>query len=363
MQKNQDNSSNKLSYIDALRGYAVLGVIMIHTNQYGQSSNKLLNIINNGKMGVQLFFVASAFTLFLSFNNRLGREKSPIRNFFIRRFFRIAPMYYLIGIGYYLLQNGLKGGYWTDNEPISIGNIISNFFFVHGINPYWINSLVPGGWSITVEMSFYAILPFLFSKIKNINQAVTFFLISIFLKAFLHILIKSLPFFDPTQHLWTEFIYLYFPSQLPVFALGIIMYFIINDSHSIISGKSLLLLSLIFILHLTGFSLLNPHIMFAIGFVMLGVAFSRYQAIAFVNPIITYIGKISFSMYLVHFAILYWLTVFHFSDFVQNGLINYSIRFFITILGTVLASTLTYNFIELPFQEIGKKLIKRWDNK
>ncbi|MDR1583485.1 MAG: acyltransferase [Prevotellaceae bacterium] len=359
-----NNQDNKLTYIDTLRGIAILGVIMIHTNQHGQPSDRLLWLINNGDMGVQLFFVASAFTLFLSFNNRLGKEKTPTRNFFIRRFFRIAPMYYLIGIGYYILQDSLGQRYWLGDEThITTWNIISNFFFVHGVNPYWINSLVPGGWSITVEMTFYAILPFLFSKIKNINQALNFFILSIFIRATLHVFIKHLPFFNLDQHVWTGFLYWYFPSQLPVFALGIIMYFVINKSYSDISGQTFLLLALVFLFQqLTGYNIFGRHIMFSIGFIILGVALSRYQTKILVNSIITYIGKISFSMYLVHFAVLHWLTYFHFADFVENGLINYSIRFFIVILGTVVLSTLTYKFIELPFQDFGKKIIKRLDN-
>lgn len=93
----------KLDYIDALRGLAILGVIMVHTNQYGRSigPNIFAKITAMGERGVQLFYLASAFTLFLSFKNRSRKEIFPIRNFFIRRFFRIAPMYYM-GIFYYI---------------------------------------------------------------------------------------------------------------------------------------------------------------------------------------------------------------------------------------------------------------------
>ena len=73
----------KLDYVDALRGIAILGVIMVHTSQYGHYNvpKIIANIIDQGARGVQLFYLASAFTLFLSFKNRLSREKSPIRNF------------------------------------------------------------------------------------------------------------------------------------------------------------------------------------------------------------------------------------------------------------------------------------------
>lgn len=352
----------KLSYIDALRGIAILGVIMVHTNQYGRPS---LNIFNNGRFGVQLFFVASAFTLFLSFNSRLGKEKSPARNFFIRRFFRIAPMYYLVGIGYYLLQNGLGPRYWLGNEThITIWNILSNFFFVHGINPCWMNSLVPGGWSITVEMTFYAILPFLFSKIKNIDHAVNFFILSIFVSAVFAFLIKGIPFYDPNQHLWNEFLSIYFPTQLPIFAMGIILFFIVDNDkkHVRVKGGGLLALALMFLFQLMiGHGIFQPSVIYGVGFLILGVSLSRYRFVIFVNPIVAYIGRISFSMYLTHFAVLFWLTYFNFVDLAQNDLVNYFVRYFIVLLITILLSTLTYNIIEVPFQGIGRQIIKRLD--
>ena len=72
---------------------------MIHTLTIVQPTNIYLQILaNKGKYGVQLFFIASAFTLFLS---RHRRSEVGNKNFFIRRFFRIAPMYYL-GIILYL---------------------------------------------------------------------------------------------------------------------------------------------------------------------------------------------------------------------------------------------------------------------
>ena len=230
----------KLDYIDALRGLAILGVIMVHTNQYGSpiGSNILSKIISMGGRGVQLFYLASAFTLFLSFKNRSKKEIFPIRNFFVRRFFRIAPMYY-IGISYYLFQDGFGSRYWLgDQTDISTLNIVSNFTFLHGFNPYWINSLVPGGWTIAVEMTFYAILPFLFSKIKNINQAFNFFVISLFVNYTLSFLLTKISIVS-SERLWNEYLFFYFPSQLSIFALGIVMFFIIIESENIrnISGK------------------------------------------------------------------------------------------------------------------------------
>lgn len=358
----------KLDYVDALRGLAILGVVMVHTGSYGSSNptGVLAQIIGEGARGVQLFYLASAFTLFLSFKNRLTKEKLPIRNFFIRRFFRIAPMYYL-GICYYLLQDGFGPRYWLGDETrITALNILSNLTFLHGFYPYWITSLVPGGWSIGVEMTFYVVLPFLFLKIKNINQAFRFFILSIFFKLFLQFVLIQFPLIG-FDRLWKEYLFLYFPSQLPVFSLGIILYFLISENESVrnISGRSILIFSGMVIAQLcTGFQfILSNHILFGIGFLLLAYGLSMYKFKLIVNPVISHIGKISFSMYLVHFAVLHWLNQFNLVDYSNNGILNYSIRFLLGLGLTIIISTILYNIIEVPFQNVGKKIIGRWERK
>lgn len=364
MATQQIKTMKKLDYIDALRGLAILGVIMVHTSQYGNFNvpHIISNIIAQGARGVQLFYLASAFTLFLSFKNRLTREKFPIRNFFLRRFFRIAPMYYL-GICYYLFQDGLGPRYWLGNEThITVINIISNFTFLHGFNPYWITSLVPGGWSIGVEMTFYAVLPFLFSRVKNLNQAFIFFIFSIFVKLILQLFFMKFHLISDDR-LWGEYLFLYFPSQLPVFCLGILLYFIIIENESIrnISGKSILVFSGLILAQLgTGIQFIFPnHILFSIGFLLLAFAISTFRFILIVNQIVNYIGKISFSMYLVHFAVLHWLTRLNFIDYLDSGTLNYIVRFSIVSVLTIFVSSILYKTIEVPFQEIGKRIISR----
>ena len=110
--------SGKLDYVDALRGMAILAVVLVHCDQHGTNVFPTIfhSIFSNGAMGVQLFYVRSAFTLFRSCDRRGGRELYPNRNFFIRRFFRIAPMYWL-GIAYYLWQNGRGPSFWLGDAP------------------------------------------------------------------------------------------------------------------------------------------------------------------------------------------------------------------------------------------------------
>ena len=98
----------KLKFIYAVRGYAILAVIILHSlGNYVENKDIFGLLVNKGKYGVQLFFIASAFTLFLSYNNRALKENNVNINFFIRRFFRIAPIYYC-GIIFFYFLNGMN---------------------------------------------------------------------------------------------------------------------------------------------------------------------------------------------------------------------------------------------------------------
>ena len=363
---------NKIGFVDALRGIAIIGVLIIHCGQVGTNNYSpfFQSIVVNGAIGVQLFFVASAFTIFLTYSNRYGKEANLVSNFFVRRFFRIAPMYYL-GVIYFLWQDGFGARYWLgDVSTISTWNVLSNILFFHSINPYWITSVVPGGWSIAVEVFFYCLVPFLFLRIRNLNQAVSMFLITIGLRMIFQSLFQHNPLIA-SEHLWKEYLFFYPINQLPVFACGITLYFLIKARPAewriepiIVFVFCVLLLAQL----LTNTAFIFPlHIQFAMAFVILGYALSRAEFFLLVNPITIYIGKISYSMYLVHFAILYWLEKFNYIDFAPSeilyfNVINYLLRFSCLAALTILVSTCTYYLIEVPFQNIGKGIVRGREN-
>ena len=365
----QELKEDKLRFVDALRGFAILGVLVIHCAQIGTNDFPplLQTIVVNGAIGVQLFFVASAFTIYLTYGNRYAREVNPVTNFFIRRFFRIAPMYYL-GMIYFLWQDGFGARYWLgDTSYVSPWNILSNLFFVHSLNPYWITSVVPGGWSIAVEVCFYGLVPFLFFRIKTLNQAVVAFLLTILLRMALQSLLQRFPMIT-SEHLWREYLFFYPPDQFPVFACGIILYFLIKTPYTewhvkplVVCSVSLLLLAQL----ITNSVYVFPvHIQFAMSFVVLGYALSQKEFYLLVNPLTIFIGKISYSMYLVHFALLHWLTQLTLVDYVPldvpySSIMNYVMRFCGLTTLTALISTCTYHLIEVPFQNLGKNIVKK----
>lgn len=361
------SGSSQLQYINVLRGIAILGVLLVHCSLYGTNEfypEGVRFLFANGARGVQLFFMVSAFTLFLSMEKRSHTEAFPVASFFIRRLFRIAPMYYL-GIVYYLWQDGLGARYWLgDATEITFGNILANIVFLHGLNPYWITSLVPGGWSIAVEMMFYCVLPFLFKRITSTTSAFIALYLSILLRLVLDLLLSNAPMITDGQ-LWEAYLFLYFPSQLPVFAMGVVLFFVVKKGFSAEVLKGIVgLFVLMLIGYLFDLKLFPSHLLFGLLFVLLGYLFSKCRCDSFVFQWVGFIGRISYSLYLTHFAVLHWMTEFGFVDFisvsnVQTSLINFGMRFSILLIASIPISFLFYHFIEAPMIYIGKKVINR----
>ena len=113
----------------------------------------------------------------------------------------------------------------------------------------------------------------------------------------------------------------------------------------------------------TGFQFISHHVIFGLAFLVLAYGLSIYRFKLIVNPVINYIGKVSYSMYLVHIAVLFWLNNYNLVDYWNNGTLNFLTRFLVVLLFTTLISTLTYNIIEVPFQKAGNKIINRWEKR
>lgn len=360
----------KFEYIDTLRGLAVLAVLGVHCSQHGSHPcpGWFGPVVIAGQFGIQLFYVVSALTLCLSMNARMPLEKKPVLNFFIRRFFRIAPLFYLAMV-YYLWQNGLGPRYWLGNAPaITRANILSTATFTNSLNPYWINSVVDGGWTVAVEMSFYLFLPYLYYKLNNLRKALWFTLVSLAASWALVWFMSKNPLISD-HRLWKEYLYFFFPEQLPVFILGIVLFHWIKNSQATaerqerecpVSFSNVLRAcsALLLVESVTG-CFIPQHFKYAVAFVLLAYSLYLKSPKWLVNRLTVFLGKISFSLYLTHFGVLHFMDHRHLTDFTGNGLADYFIRYFLLVGIAVIVSVITYRLVELPGQNIGKKIINK----
>lgn len=364
---------NHYKYIDALRGFAFLGVLTVHA---GQCANLRLGITLTvaGQYGVQLFFLLSAVTLLRSLSLR-SREESPLRNFFIRRFFRIAPLFWT-GIVFYLFLNGW-GPQFAAPRGIAPWHVALTALFLHGWTLTSINSVVPGGWSIAVEMTFYLCLPWLAARITSLRTAGSAFFFALAASIVLdRVLYAALPSLTPLdeQSLVPFFLISWFPSQLPIFLLGFVVYYCLHDPAvtGFLAGPGRPARLLVYagcgfgagVCLLNNGPLVPLHVWFALVFAAVIVALAARPYALAVNPVTCGLGVLSFSCYLTHFAALRVVTPLMMNlplarlPAVLASMGQFALIWTGTLLLTVAASLLTYFAIEKPGMKLGNLLIR-----
>lgn len=368
---------NQYGFIDAMRGIAILSVIVSHAFR---------NVVVHGAMGapqtlpvwmhdflvptghgVQLFFLVSALTLCLSARGRASETNSRL-NFFIRRVFRIAPMFYFAFVLYALLP-ALRG-----KLNIEWGESLATVLFINGWNPSWISSpLVPGGWSIAVEMMFYLIFPVLFLGVTTLRRAVVALVISLGLA----LIANALLLFNATSETanqMTWFAYAWLPTQLPVFLMGFLLYFLLFGPTAsrietfLSERRNLFILTAICAASFA----IAPYVsmppvqacwVYGVMFMMLVTLSKVAYRGALSNPFLQFTGKLSFSAYLLHFFILR-VTANLLNLANANALpapVYLLALSVLSISGTLAISYLSYKYVEVPGQALGKRLINRLD--
>jgi peptidoglycan/LPS O-acetylase OafA/YrhL len=354
-------SPRQLPYIDALRGLAVLGVVAVHASIAVQPSHPALAwLASEGARGVQLFYVASALTLGLSWAQRSAAEHAPTRNFLLRRFFRIAPMFYL-AIAYYTLTAGLGPQYWAPHgiEPWFIA---ATALFLHGWHPETVTSVVPGGWSIAVEMTFYLLLPCLLPRLRHWRDAGWLIVASLLLYAANRWAVPRMLDYPPDlAYLVDNFAYLNFFGQFPVFAIGLFLYLVVRDGVDAMRVRSyappaLAALAVALVLGIRG---VPQHLLAALFFAVLAWALSARPVGVLVNPLTIALGRWSFSLYLVHFAVLRVFRDLGWSAAFAPGDAGSAAHFAAVLAVSAAVAAATYRCVERPGIALGARWIAR----
>jgi peptidoglycan/LPS O-acetylase OafA/YrhL len=187
----------RFGVLDGLRAIAILLVFTAH--QRGDLWPML-----HGATGVTLFFVLSGFlitTLLLREEDRV--EKVNFASFYVRRTFRIYPMYLGVVALYCVLILGLgmdagRRDLWVDNLPYIV-------WFPEHLPFFRTTELYPpfsGAWSIGIEEKFYLVWPALgFLLLARWKQARVPVLALIAAGSFVTGFSDDLVYLSPYQHL------------------------------------------------------------------------------------------------------------------------------------------------------------------
>ena len=343
------NLRDKIDYLNSLRGIAVLMVVFTHAGLYTNTAglgDVMRGIVGDASRGVQLFYILSAFTLFYSLHARSGEDRNRWTDFFIRRLFRIAPLWWLSIAVFLHLRN---------QYTFSVQNILSNAFFIHGFNPCYINSIVVGGWSIAVEMTFYLLVPVFYRLCSNVSKSVIWF-------TWIYAASRALTLWMAHWHLgysdqvWSEFTFFCLPHQLPVFFLGFILFHLVIRKDTAIS-KVALVHAAIFLIFCYSFSkdwfMEQCALLFPLVWIVSAAPIKLWN-----NRLLQYLGKVSFSLYLVHFAAVMLVNKTEFVSLFQSSYAQLAIGFPLVVLFATGMSILTFNLVEKPGIKLGNRLIE-----
>ena len=146
--------------IEVLRGFAATAVVVEHCwdlAQTGPPDTSFLAyiLLGLGEWGVDLFFLLSGFLLAEFF--WAGTGKRSTLEFYVRRFFRIAPAYYFCVAILFLFfaEHSLLF------STVGLKQIGANTTFTQWLWPNTSSNLNVNGslWTLTIEMMLYAFMP------------------------------------------------------------------------------------------------------------------------------------------------------------------------------------------------------------
>jgi peptidoglycan/LPS O-acetylase OafA/YrhL len=373
----------KLDYIDALRGIAALSIFFYHIYGTVGSLTKWAypieivpeRFISLTLAGIPLFFIISAFTLYLSLDSKAGESLRFVK-FYIRRLFRIAPLFYflliLVAISSFITEKGVPS--WT--------NLLANFTFTFNLIPQYSTSLFQGGWTVGVEMLFYLILPLIFLKVNSLGRSVLLFIgfyaLCQGIRPLLVWMVGEGIMASTNYYYYTFFHWAY------IFPLGIVCYLVykhnlprIRYEYRNALALSMLIISLIILFlfinniplsdklfdlyePLAGLTSLLSMSPIAVVLMLLSLSLSPNRFI--VNRFTRFFGTISYSLYLTHPFIIEplkpaYLHIYNHTIFSTD--VSLFLCIFLTLLIVTPISLLTYHLIETPGIMMGKTVMKK----
>ncbi len=142
--------------LDFLRALAISGVLCAHSFSLLYTHLPVwFGLLGHlGFYGVELFFVLSGFLI----GRILIRSGSALRNadkvgaFYLRRWFRTLPLFWLFVLLNVLLETQVK------NHSLSLGEILEHGFFLRTLVTYH-PAFFPESWSLAIEEWFYLLFP------------------------------------------------------------------------------------------------------------------------------------------------------------------------------------------------------------
>jgi peptidoglycan/LPS O-acetylase OafA/YrhL len=276
--------------LDGMRGFAILLVVAAH--YFGEVAHGL-RWLALGWAGVDMFFVLSGFLIGSILLHNIGR-KHYFRTFYIRRTFRIFPVYYIaLALLFLLFLHGSDGlpviSYFTYTQNIMMA--VSNHAGSSWLLPTW---------TLAVEEQFYLLLP-----------AVIYFVPRRLLPGVIIAAILSAPLLRSLFLAMGDMgSYVLLPCRWDLLFIGVCAAYLNQKPIDLVWVKTVLLGSaLIFVIAAVISATYNPAVFDVVGELFVGLCFGAFLLLVvtgspegqrFRSRTLRFFGSISYCLYLVH---------------------------------------------------------------
>ncbi|MBA4166131.1 MAG: acyltransferase [Chitinophagaceae bacterium] len=367
------SATSRLSGLDLLRAIAITLVFLFH---YGSSfpHPAWVNTISKfGWTGVDLFFVLSGYLIASQLFEKVGNlEKISLREFFVKRFFRIVPPYLLVVAVYFLIP--------SSRERDTIAPLWKYLTFTQNLGlDLPTQGTFSHAWSLCIEEQFYLLLPLILCVLLycRMIKSGAILLLLLFLSGFAIRLFCWRHFAEPLKDsdlFWVNWYkWIYYPTfcRLDGLLSGVAIAAVFQFNPALTQrirqhGNSLLLVSLA-MLALAYYLCLDEHSFGAtiFGFPLVDTGYGVMVLGAISNTSFVYsirsknivrIATFSYSIYLTHKIIIHAVQ----NGLFRSGIIKESNLVFFTCTAACLLVAFIINIlVEKPVLKFRNHVIRK----
>lgn len=342
---------NRLAHVDCLRAISAVGIVVFHVRVISVGGplpvtaawrNAIDQICGSG---VPLFFVLSAFLL--SMLSAGSTKLSPL-SFYAKRFFRIAPLFYVC-IAAWSVQRG---------GPPFMKDLIANATFTFNLSPSTADSLVFAGWTIGVEMLFYAAYPLLRLALPGIALKALACVAALWIYARFEIYIDAAG-VDPKYKLLTVFRF------LPIFLIGMLAFDVYDRASSFPCPRALAC-SLLAGSAAMFWCVLEHRTPFVEEVFWQGAASALLVVAWSLRPVgasgsLAFVGRISYSIYLFHGLVIIEMgrSLRSVYELGLPTMVSFVLAVALALSAILPVATALYFAVEMPGNWIGRRVLRR----
>ena len=220
-------SPNRSNNFDILRLFLAILVFFAHWSIL-TSQNIEYFLFHLSGFAVDSFFIVSGFLIFWSFDNEQNKK-----HFYVKRFFRIFPLYGILILLQTLFFIVFSAGSITEILRYFISNILFLNFLApsvsHTFTNFQVNAINGSLWTLKNEIAFYLLVPFLFKFYKKFGKSFLLFIYGL-----------SVIYMFVIDTLGYEKLIVQFPAQLRLFTTGIMLYIFFKEPLADFQNQSLI---------------------------------------------------------------------------------------------------------------------------